>query len=406
MMELKNRKILIGVTGSIAAYKIAELVHQLRLQNAEIKVILTDGAQEFIAPLTFQALSGQPVFTKNLNEYDAAGMNHIQLARWADLVLIAPASANCIARLACGMANDLLTTVCLATTIPIFVAPAMNQQMWANHFVQENINKLKKNNVTICGPAEGIQACGDKGAGRMLESIDLLKIIKQFFNSNLYLTGENIVITAGPTREAIDAVRFISNYSSGKMGYALAIAAKNAGANVCLISGPTALAQPEGIEFIAVETAKEMHDAVIQKIKSCSIFIATAAVADYRVAYVSKEKIKKTDQALNLELIPNVDILAEVTNLSDCPFVIGFAAETSNLENFAQIKLQQKKMDMVVANYVGQEQGFNVDDNAAIVLTKTGKKISLSLQSKFNLAQEILALLHEELQNKLLVRNV
>lgn len=393
MMELKNKKILIGVTGSIAAYKTAELVHQLRLQNAEVKVILTDGAQAFMAPLTFQALSGQPVFTKNLNEYDAAGMDHIQLARWADVILIAPASANCIARLACGMANDLLTTVCLATTATIFVAPAMNQQMWSNHFVQENINKLKKNNVTVCGPAQGIQACGDNGVGRMLEAIDLLNIIKKFFNKNLNLTGENIVITAGPTREAIDAARFISNYSSGKMGYALAIAAKNAGANVCLISGPTALMQPEGVEFIAVETATEMHDEVMKKIKSCSVFIATAAVADYRVAYASKEKIKKTEQAINLELIPNIDILAQVAQLVDRPFTIGFAAETENVEAYAKIKLQQKKIDMIIANQVGKEIGFNQDENEVLVLTKDGEKIHLPLQDKLKLAHEILMLL-------------
>lgn len=385
-----SKKILIGVTGSISTYKATELVHQLILKGHQVKVVMTKGALEFIAPLTFQALSGEPVYQDMFSAVSQAGMDHIELARWAEMIVIAPASANFIARLSQGMADDLLTTICLATKAPLYLAPSMNEKMWHHAIVQENVEKLEKHGMTIWGPAIGIQACGDNGAGRMLEPQQLLEQIEARFIENKILQGEYIVITAGPTREPIDPVRFISNHASGKMGYALAIVAAKWGAKVCLISGPTTLAAPVGVELVLVETADEMYDAVMSHIAKASIFISTAAVADYKPAHCAEKKIKKSEEAQSLELVLNKDILKTVATLEKPPFVVGFAAETNNLIEEAKKKLIQKKLDMIVANEVGKDRGFYADNNEAVILNKSGEIKTLPLMQKKELAEAIL----------------
>lgn len=385
-----SKKILIGVTGSISTYKAAELVHKLVLKGHEVKVVMTKGALEFIAPLTFQALSGEPVYQDMFASVSQAGMDHIELARWAEMIVIAPASANFIARLSQGMADDLLTTICLATKVPIYLAPSMNEKMWHHAIVQENIEKLKKHGMTIWGPAIGIQACGDNGAGRMLESQQLLEEINASFVENRSLEGEYIVITAGPTREPIDPVRFISNHASGKMGYALAKVALKRGAKVCLISGPTTLIPPAGVELVLVETADEMYDAVMRHIPDASVFISTAAVADYKPTHCAEKKIKKSDEVQSLALRLNKDILKTVALLEKPPLVVGFAAETDNLIEEAKKKLIQKKLDMIVANEVGKDRGFYADKNEAVILTQSGQIHTLPLMPKEELAAAIL----------------
>ena len=370
MNNLTNKRILLGVTGGIAAYKSAELVRRLREQGAEVRVVMTRGACEFITPLTMQALSGREVHTELLDHVaesgrgggQDSGMGHIELARWCDVVLVAPASANFIARLAHGLADDLLSTLCLATTAPLVIAPAMNQQMWINIATQENIATLVQREIKIVGPAEGSQACGEIGPGRMLEPEQLMLEASQLFSTGL-LADLKIVVTAGPTREAIDPVRYITNHSSGRMGYAVARAAAEAGANVTLVSGPVNIEPPHQVRHISVDTADQMRDIVMSDIIESDIFVAAAAVADYRCADVAEQKIKKKAEDLSLLLQKNPDILAEVASLPRAPFTVGFAAETENLLDNARMKLQNKKLDMIAANQVGEGLGFNVDEN-------------------------------------------
>jgi len=375
MNNLTNKRILLGVTGGIAAYKSAELVRRLREQGAEVRVVMTRGACEFITPLTMQALSGREVHTELLDHVaesgQGGGMGHIELARWCDVVLVAPASANFIARLAHGMADDLLSTLCLATTAPVVVAPAMNQQMWINIATQENIATLVQREIKIVGPAEGSQACGEIGPGRMLEPEQLVLETSQLFSTGL-LADLKIVVTAGPTREAIDPVRYITNHSSGRMGYAVARAAAEAGANVTLISGPVNIEPPHQVRHISVDTAEQMRDVVMSDIIESDIFVAAAAVADYRCVDVAEQKMKKKGKDLSLLLRKNPDILAEVASLPSAPFTVGFAAETENLLDNARMKLQNKKLDMIAANQVGEGLGFNVDDNELQVFWQAG----------------------------------
>ena len=374
MNHLTNKRILLGVTGGIAAYKSAELVRRLREQGAEVCVVMTRSACEFITPLTMQALSGRAVHTELLDHAAESGMSHIELARWSDVVLVAPASANFIARLAHGMADELLSTLCLATTAPVVIAPAMNQQMWINIATQENITTLGQREIKVIGPAEGSQACGEIGPGRMLEVEQIIKATGQLFSTGL-LADLKMIVTAGPTHEAIDPVRYITNYSSGRMGYAIARAAAEAGANVTLVSGPVTIDPPQLVCHIPVQTAVQMRDAVMSDITGSDIFVAAAAVADYRCVDVPEQKIKKKSDDLNLLLQKNPDILTEVAGLAQAPFTVGFAAETENLLDNARLKLKNKNLDMIAANQVGEGLGFNVDENELQVFWQTGSQI-------------------------------
>jgi phosphopantothenoylcysteine decarboxylase/phosphopantothenate--cysteine ligase len=384
---LTNKRILLGVTGGIAAYKSADTVRRLREAGAEVRVVMTAGAAEFITALTLQAVSGHPVYQHLLDTDAEAGMGHIELARWADAVLVAPASANFMARLAQGRADDLLSAVCLATESPVAVAPAMNQQMWNNSATQANLATLKKNGIRIFGPAEGSQACGEVGPGRMLEPAELVTLMADLFTAG-ELDGLRVVVTAGPTWEAIDPVRGLTNRSSGKMGYAVAQAAMEAGANVMLISGPTALPDPERVHTVRVESAQEMHDAVHAQIADADIFIGVAAVADYRPARTVGEKIKKTEAKMTFELERTPDILASVAALKPAPFTVGFAAETENLEQHARQKLEAKKLDLVAANRVGADLGFGTDENS-LLLVEPGAVTELPMQPKAKLARAL-----------------
>src|SRR5690606_28327782 len=337
MSTLTNRRIVLGITGGIAAYKAAEVVRRLRDRGADVRVVMTEAAQQFITPLTLQALSANPVHTDLLDPAAEAAMGHIELARWADLILIAPATADFIARLAHAHADDLLTTLCLATPAPIALAPAMNQGMWRDAGTQSNIALLRARRIALWGPADGEQACGDVGPGRMLESDQLAELAAAAFASRI-LDGRRVLITAGPTREEIDPVRYISNHSSGKMGFALAQAAVDAGAKVTLIAGPVALSTPERVERVDVQSAQQMFDAVMARADDCDIFIAAAAVADYRPAAVAADKIKKQREEMTLTLVRNPDIVASVAALRPKPFTVGFAAETSNVATYARDK--------------------------------------------------------------------
>ncbi len=388
MNNLKNKQILLGITGGIAAYKSADLVRRLIEQDAEVQVVMTETATKFISTLTLEALSGKSVYVV----HDA--MAHIDLARWADMVLIAPATANFLANLTYGHANDLLSTLCLATAAPIGIAPAMNQQMWHAAITQENCQKLQQRGVTIFGPAIGSQACGDVGAGRMLESVDLVDALQLFFQPKV-LKAKKILITAGPTREHIDPVRFISNRSSGKMGYAIAEAASAAGADVTLISGPVCLSPPAGIETISINSAQDMYEAVMAHIKNTYFFISTAAVSDYRPIEQAKQKIKKTATTLQINLEPTPDILASVSKLEKPPFTVGFAAETNNLVEYAKKKLAAKKLDMIAANQVGIEGlGFDSEENALSIFWKDGG-LELARANKKILARQLIEVITE-----------
>jgi phosphopantothenoylcysteine decarboxylase / phosphopantothenate---cysteine ligase len=401
MSSLTNKRILLGVTGGIAAYKSADLVRRLQDAGASVQVVMTAAAQEFITPLTMQALSGNPVHTTLLDPTAEAGMGHIQLARWADLVLIAPASADFIARLVQGQADDLLTTLCLATPAPIAVAPAMNQGMWRNASTQANVEVLKQRKVHIFGPAAGEQACGDIGPGRMLEALALVDAAAGLFVSGS-LAGKKVVITAGPTREAIDPVRYISNHSSGKMGYALAQAAVEAGAQTVLISGPTQLVAPARVEYISVITAEEMLTASLQHAPGCDVFIAAAAVADYRPAQIAVHKIKKTAEAesMLLELVKNPDIVATIAALEAKPFTVGFAAESENLIAYAQAKLTRKNLDLMIANNIVEAGiGFNADDNTVTVIDKKHQQ-ELAQRSKQQLARDLIAIIAQKIADQ------
>jgi phosphopantothenoylcysteine decarboxylase/phosphopantothenate--cysteine ligase len=388
MGSLINKRILMGVTGGIAAYKSADLVRRLRDAGAEVRVVMTRSATEFITPLTLQAVSGHPVHQQLLDTDAEAGMGHIELARWADAVLVAPASANFLARLAQGRADDLLSALCLATGAPIAVAPAMNQQMWNNTATQSNMALLKKNTIRIFGPAEGSQACGEIGAGRMLEPLELVTLASALFATG-ELDGQTVLVTAGPTWEAIDPVRGLTNRSSGKMGYAVAEAAAEAGARVILVSGPTSLSDPERVRTLRVESAQQMHDTVHKHAAEADIFIGVAAVADYRPTRTADRKIKKTDAGMTLELERTPDILASVAALRPAPFTVGFAAETENLEQHARAKLENKKLDLVAANRVGTDTGFASDDNSLLLVDGDGIT-ELPIQPKTKLARELI----------------
>lgn len=403
LLTLRNRRILLGVTGGIAAYKAAELTRRLQDQGAEIRIIMTRSATEFITPLTLQALSGNPVHLDLLNPDTESAMGHIDLARWADLILIAPASANFMARYASGHGDDLLTTVCLAAECPVAVAPAMNQAMWAKPAVQSNQKLLVSRGVHLLGPDHGIQACGDTGAGRLLDIEKLTLATSALFDSG-ELTGQTVMITAGPTREAIDPVRYISNHSSGKQGYALADAALDAGAKVILISGPTQQIAPDRVELISVISAQDMHENVQSRLAETDIFIGVAAVADYRPKLVQNQKIKKNTQGertLMLEFVENPDIIAEVAKRDPKPFTVGFAAETEHIEDYARKKLIEKDLDLIIANNVADTQiGFNSDLNETIILWEKGK-INMPTMSKRALSQKIITIISQHIKHRI-----
>ena len=364
MDGLQNKRILLGVTGGIAAYKAADLVRRLRSAGADVRVVMTQAATAFVGPLTFQALSGHPVHTGLLDAASEAAMDHISLARWPDAIIIAPASADLLARLAHGHASDLLTTLCLATSAPLWLAPAMNHQMWAHPATKENFRTLLARGVRAVGPESGEQACGEVGEGRMAEPMQIVDALGQVFTPGL-LSGRRVVITAGPTREALDPVRVLTNRSSGKMGFAVATAAAEQGAEVTLISGPVALATPAGLKRIDVQSAAEMWSAVQQAVTGCDIFIGTAAVADYCAEQVAEQKIKKDADRLVLNLVRTPDILAQVAARSTKPFTVGFAAESTELERHALDKLAKKNLDMIAANWIsGPQSALESDDNA------------------------------------------
>lgn len=393
MHRLVNKRILLGVTGGIAAYKAADLVRRLQDVGAQVRVVMTQGACEFITPLTMQALSGHPVHTTLLDPTAEAAMGHIELARWADLVLIAPASANFMARLAHGHGNDLLATLCLATGAPIAIAPAMNQQMWADTSTQKNLLILQEKGIKVFGPGSGSQACGEVGSGRMLEPLEIIQHAAEVFDYQL-LTGKHVVITAGPTREAIDPVRYITNKSSGKMGFALAEAAAEAGAKVTLIAGPVNLPTPSRVDRVDVNRAVDMFDACMRTVEEgCDVFIATAAVADYRPTVTADHKIKKSTEEIHLTLVKNPDIVASVAEHDKRPFTVGFAAETRDVVAYAQAKLVNKKLDMIATNDVsGSNVGFNSDNNALTVIWPGGHKV-LPLASKAQIAKQLIELI-------------
>ena len=403
-MSMQNRRVLVGICGGIAAYKAVDLVRRLCLAGAEVQVVMTASSQDFIRPLSLQAASGNEVHTDLLDPRAEAAMGHIELARWADAVLVAPATADFMARMASGRGDDLLSTLCLATSAPIHLAPAMNQAMWRNSATAANLATLRQRGANIHGPATGQQACGDIGPGRMLEPQQLADALAASFDSRL-LEGRRVLITAGPTRELIDPVRYISNLSSGKMGYALARAAADAGAAVQLVSGPVHLPVPERSERISVMSALQMRDAVMERITACDIFIATAAVADYRASQVAKQKIKKPASGgdkMSLQLVRNPDILAEVAALGRAGlFVVGFAAETQNLQKNATTKLHKKGADLIVANDVcAGPGGFGSDENAATLLWADGTSQHLQLMAKTRMAAIIVERLAEQLAGR------
>ncbi|MCB1777844.1 MAG: bifunctional phosphopantothenoylcysteine decarboxylase/phosphopantothenate--cysteine ligase CoaBC [Candidatus Competibacteraceae bacterium] len=419
LQPLDNTRILLGVTGGIAAYKSADLTRRLREAGADVQITMTPAATAFVAPLTFQAVSGRPVRTELLDVNAEAGMGHIELARWADLILIAPATADFLARLAHGMADDLLSKLCLATDRPLAVAPAMNRLMWQNVATQDNCRLLARRGVKIWGPGSGEQACGEVGAGRMLEPLELRNLVVDWLGRKeagaqwqtapsgapaltaetlgpYDLQGLTVLLTAGPTREALDPVRFISNRSTGKMGFAVAKAAVMAGAQVILVSGPVHLSTPSGVERVDVESALEMHETVMNRVRQADIFIATAAVADYRAIQAAERKIKKTDESLTLALARNPDILAEVAALrSHRPFTVGFAAETHDMLRYAEDKRRRKNLDLIAANQVGiAGSGFESEQNTLHVLWEGGERV-LPLADKDALGQQLVALIAE-----------
>ena len=391
MQTLADKRILLGITGGIAAYKSAELTRRLRDQGATVRVVMTPAATEFITPLTLQALSGNPVHTDLLDHGAEAAMGHIELARWADMIVIAPATANFIARLSNGLADDLLSTLCLATTAPLLVAPAMNQQMWQNPATQENIARLQDRGVTLLGPASGAQACGETGPGRLLEPDEIVPAIIAAGKSN-QLTGVRVMVSAGPTREFIDPVRYLSNRSSGRMGYAVARAAEEAGASVTLVSGPVALTPPARVRIIEVVSAGQMHGSILAETASCDIFISAAAVADYRSRETALHKMKKQDGGINLRLEKTPDILSEVAARANPPFTVGFAAETEHLADNAKQKLANKKLDMIAANRVGDGLGFDREENALDVYWPGGSQ-SLGTAPKEKLARQLMEII-------------
>lgn len=392
-------RVLLAVGGGIAAYKAAELVRRLREHGCEVRVVMTRAAAAFVGPLTFQALSGHPVRQDLLDPAAEAGMDHIELARWAERLVVAPATADLIARLAAGLADDLPTTLALASAAPLYLAPAMNQAMWRHPATQDNLEVLRRRGCSILGPVEGGQACGDLGPGRMLEPEAIAEAVaaplEAVAPTSGPLDGARVLVTAGPTREPLDPVRFLSNRSSGRMGYALAEALAGLGARVTLVSGPTGLPAPIRVDRVLVETAAQMHTAVMERIGACDLFAAAAAVADYRPVEPARHKMKKTEGELRLHLVRNPDILAEVAARPLAPFTVGFAAETDQVEDSARDKLRSKGLDMIAANRVGGPQGgFERDENALVVLWREGRR-ELPLMPKTQLARELAQLIAE-----------
>lgn len=384
-MTVKRENILLGVTGGIAAYKSADLVRRLRDAGADVRVVMTRGARAFVTPLTFQAVSGNPVHTDLLDEHAEAGMGHIELARWADRVLVAPATADFLARLAHGLADDLLSTVCLATAAPVVAAPAMNQHMWEHPATQDNCRLLVERGVRLIGPESGSQACGETGPGRMTEPADLVSALMG--RPGASLAGRRVVVTAGPTYEDLDPVRYIGNRSSGRMGFAVAAAAAEAGARVSLVAGPVGLPTPAGVERTDVRSAVEMRDAVLERVLGADLFFGVAAVADYRPRRLAVQKLKKGPERQQLELVRNPDIIAEVAALPNAPMTIGFAAETEGLAKHAREKLSAKRLDMIAANRVGREgSGFDSEQNEIVLMWPGGEK-PLGRGSKRHLAR-------------------
>ena len=395
MAHLFNRNVLLGVSGGIAAYKSAELVRALQDRGAQVRVIMTHGAQEFITPLTLQALSGNPVHTELLDERAELGMGHIELARWADLLLVAPATADLISRLSAGRADDLLSTVALATAAPLMLAPAMNQQMWRDQATVDNVKTLADRGVHLVGPAAGQQACGDVGPGRMEAPAAIADAAAALFATG-ELAGKRVIITAGPTREALDPVRYISNNSSGKMGYALAQAAVDAGATTTLVSGPVNLTAPDHTRVVSVLSAEDMLEQCLKLLPECDIFIACAAVADYRPAAVQGQKIKKGPQEMTLQLVRTPDIVATVAAAEQRPYTVGFAAETNDVLAYAREKMQRKGLDMIIANDVADPTiGFNSDENAVTVLRRDNEQ-ALARASKNTIARQIVHLIAQD----------
>lgn len=394
-----RKHVLLAICGGIAAYKSAELVRLLRKQGAEVRVVMTHSAREFVSPLTFQALSGNPVHTELLDVDEENAMGHINLVRWADVVVIAPATANTIAKCAYGLADNLVTTLFLAATCPVYMAPAMNQAMWGKAITQENIHKLEGFGVSFIGPDSGDQACGETGKGRMAEPVEICQRILTA-PKDPALKGLKVLISAGPTREYIDPVRYITNRSSGKMGYALARAALQAGAKVSLVSGPVNLSPPAGLDIMKVETASQMYDAVLTQAVNVDIYIGSAAVADYSPLVTGKDKIKKQPNQTSIILQKTKDILADVAQLDNAPFTVGFAAETNDLGAYAQGKLRNKNLDMIAANWVGQELGgFDSDQNALEVYWDKGHK-SLTMKHKNQLAEQLINLIATRFNEK------
>lgn len=392
---MNGKRIVLGVTGGIAAYKSPDLVRRLVERGAQVQVVMTSGAREFVTPLTFQAVSGREVRSELWDSAAEAAMSHIELARWADLVLVAPATADFLAQLAHGLAGSLLGTLCLATAAPVAVAPAMNQQMWANPATAANVALLRARGVQVLGPGVGSQACGETGEGRMLEPVALADAAMALLPVQGPLAGHRVLITAGPTRERIDPVRFISNRSSGKMGYAVAQAARELGAEVTLVSGPVNLCTPPGVRRIDVETAQQMNDAVEAEVAAAQVFIATAAVADYRPSNPASLKIKKVSDSLDLRMERTVDILHAVAQRANRPYVVGFAAETNDVELHARAKLERKNLDLIAVNEVGDCKGFDRDDNQVVVLWHNGGRQELGEGSKTVLARRLMALIAE-----------
>ena len=399
MNYLSGKHILLGITGGIAAYKAAELVRLLRRADAEVRVIMTAGAREFITPLTLQALSGNPVHTDLLDTTAEAAMGHIELARWADALLVAPATADSLARLVQGRADDLLGAVCLACDAPLAVAPAMNRVMWEHPATRDNLSTLVTRGVRVFGPDSGEQACGETGPGRLLEPAALLEHLNGLFCTGR-LAGRRVLVTAGPTREAIDPVRFISNHSSGRMGFAVARAAAEAGAKVVLVSGPVALQSPPGVQRVDVTSAAEMQAAVMQQAPASDIFIAVAAVADYRPRTVARQKKHKSDARMELLLEHNPDILTAVAELPAAPFSVGFAAETEDVQQRAKHKRIAKGIDMIAANRVGDGLGFEVQDNALHVFWDGGDR-ALPRTGKSRLAVQLVELIADRYDSRL-----
>ncbi|MDF7666903.1 bifunctional phosphopantothenoylcysteine decarboxylase/phosphopantothenate--cysteine ligase CoaBC [Orbaceae bacterium ESL0727] len=404
-MNLAGKRILLGITGGIAAYKCPDLIRQLKKKGADVRVVMTESATHFVTPMTLQAVSAHHVVNDLFDPTAELSMSHIELAKWADLVLIAPATANIIAKLACGLADDLLSTLCLATPEPIAIAPAMNQQMYKAKVTQQNLARLAERNVLIWGPDKGFQACGDIGPGRMVEPATLAVNIEDYFTTSNALAGMTITVTAGPTIEELDPVRYISNYSSGKMGFAIANAAAEMGAKVVLIAGPVHLDTPANVERINVKTAQEMYNAAIQQAQQSTIFIACAAVADYRAATIAKQKIKKQDNnnEIVITLVKNPDIVASVASLKkDRPFVVGFAAESHNIEAYALKKLITKNLDLICANDISNQQiGFNADQNALTLYWQH----SITANEKKS-EQETLPLCNKQILAKQLIKKI